>query len=80
MIACVEDLKERRLHIVQWVGRSGIRALAKCYDGTEHNAGDGTVQVPDGVFTRGQAWPSMKNGLTLAPCYECKIAAGFDER
>ena len=77
MIAAVEDLAKHQLHIVKWVGRSGIKALAKCYCGTEHNAGDGTVQVPDAVFKSGAAWPSMKNGIVLAPCEPCKTGAGL---
>jgi len=77
MIAAVEDLANRQLHIVKRVHRSGIKAVATCYCGTEHNAGDGTVQVSDGVFTKGYAWPPMKNGIELTPCSECKTAAGI---
>lgn len=75
MIAAVET--SNGVCIVRFVRRVGIRAMALAYCGTDHNAGEGTVQVPDNVFREGQPWPSVRNGLLLKPCLDCKRAAGL---
>lgn len=37
--------------IIKWTGRKGLRAVSITYCGQEVNAGDGVVQLPDGVKT-----------------------------
>ncbi len=75
MIAAVE-LPEK-LCVVKRVGREGLRAVARTYCGGEHNAGNGTVQVPDAVFRDGIEWKAVDSGKLLKPCVLCKKAIGL---
>jgi hypothetical protein len=75
VIASIESAD--KLCIVKWVGRRGLKALAVSYCGGEHNAGDGTVQVPDKIFREGMVWQSVETGKPITACVLCKRAAGL---
>lgn len=71
MIAAFEDGKE--LHIIKWTGRVRLHAGALGYCGKQHDAADGVLQVPDGVFDRGAVY-TLAPGQKRTPCAGCRTA------
>lgn len=77
MIAAIETPNE--FHVLLHVGRKGLKAVATTYCGEQHDASNGTVQIPDRVVMDNVPWrkvsPGSGQGSILKPCQKCLLAS-----